>query len=102
MIPDPLIQPTVPLWPTVGEAFSLGRSAVYEMAARDALPVRVLRCGSRLRVATAELRKVLGLDEVGFVNVPASVNGNGAPKGAGTVSLLPATTSPQGRRRGSS
>lgn len=62
MIPDPSEQPTVELWPTTGKAFGLGRSATYEKAARDALPVTILRCGGRRRVSTAELRRVLGLD----------------------------------------
>jgi hypothetical protein len=61
-LPRPEDQPTVDLWPTAATALGLGRSAVYNAAARGDLPVTVLHCGRKLRVATAELRRVLALD----------------------------------------
>lgn len=48
--------------PTAGRAFGLGRDAAYRLAARDALPVPVLRLGRRMLVTRASLASVLGLD----------------------------------------
>jgi hypothetical protein len=67
-IPDPQTTPTVPFWPVAGRALSLGKSTGLELARRaangerDVLPVRVFRVGRRYLVATAELRRVLALD----------------------------------------
>ena len=61
-LPDPEEQPTVPRWPTAGRAFDCGRSATYDMARKGTFPVAVLRVGSKYRVPTAALRRVLGLD----------------------------------------
>lgn len=60
-IPWPDEHPTVPIWPTVGHAFNMCRSAAYAAAESGKLPVTVLRCGRSLRASTAELRRVLGL-----------------------------------------
>lgn len=59
-IPDPQEQPTLPLWPTVGNILTLGRSATYEAADRGDIPV--IRFGRRIVVPTAALRRMLGLD----------------------------------------
>jgi hypothetical protein len=62
----------VPLWPTVGRALGLRKTATYEAAAAGKLPVRVLHVGGKRAVATAELRRVLGLDPA---NEPVSTGG---------------------------
>jgi hypothetical protein len=61
-LPDPEIEPTVDLWPTAGKALGLGRSATYAAATRGEIP-GLLRVGGLWRVATATLRKTLGLGE---------------------------------------
>jgi predicted DNA-binding transcriptional regulator AlpA len=91
-IPDPLDQPTIDLWPTVGEALGLGRSAVYELAARNELPVCVLKLGRRRRVATAELRRVLGLR-------PSDDEARDQAR-ANATTAIPATAKKQGRHGG--
>ena len=65
MIPDPAEQPTVPLWPTAGQAFGLGRARTFELARRGELPFEVYRLGRSWRVPTAALRRVLHLDPGG-------------------------------------
>jgi hypothetical protein len=54
-------QPTVPLWPDVGQAYGLGRAATYEAAKRGDIP-GIIRIGKKIRVSTAVLRRSLGLD----------------------------------------
>jgi hypothetical protein len=88
-LPDPLEHPTLPVWPWLGLAFDRKRSAVQELCRMavnghpEVLPIRVLRVGKSYRVATTELRGVLGLD---------SECGEGAPAGALVSQLDPATT----------
>lgn len=53
---------TVPLWPHAGRALGLGRSAVYEAAARGDVPT-VDTGGRKKPVPTAKLRRLLGIDE---------------------------------------
>lgn len=60
-LPQPTEQPTVDLWPTAGRALGLGRSATYDAAGRGEIP-GLLRIGAKYRVATATLRRTLGLD----------------------------------------
>lgn len=50
---------------TAARAMSLGRALTYRLAREQpgSLPFRVLRVGSVYRVPTADLVKVLGLDE---------------------------------------
>jgi hypothetical protein len=62
MIPDPIQQPMVPVWPVVGAALGKRRSAVLELARRGQLPVTVHRVGRGYQVATAELLRMLGFD----------------------------------------
>lgn len=57
----------MPLWPDVAKALGLSRNTVYEQAhrweqtnGRDGIPV--VRFGSRLRVPTAALRRLVGID----------------------------------------
>jgi hypothetical protein len=52
---------TVPLWPTAGQALGLGRNAAYKAAAKGEIP-GVYRIGDKIRVATAPLRRALGLE----------------------------------------
>lgn len=61
VLPDPELQPTVPLWPVAGKALGIGRSTTYASYERGDFPVPVLKIGGCLRVATAELRRKLGL-----------------------------------------
>lgn len=53
--------PTVGI-PTVAECFGIHKVTAYEKARRGELGVTVLRLGRTLRVPTAELRRVLGLE----------------------------------------
>ena len=52
---------TVELWPTAAQALGVGRSKAYALVRQGEWPTRVLRLGSRYRVPTAELRRVLGI-----------------------------------------
>jgi hypothetical protein len=63
-LPDPRVEPTVPVWPVVGRLLGRRRSAILELARQDRLPVRVFRVGRSYRVATAELLGVLGFEVV--------------------------------------
>ena len=63
-LPDPRVEPTVPVWPVVGRLLGRRRSAILELARQNRLPVRVLRVGRSYRVATAELLGVLGFEVV--------------------------------------
>jgi hypothetical protein len=65
-LPDPLQQPTLSI-EEAARACGLGRAKAYSEAARyeatggrDGLPV--IRFGRSLRVPTAELRRMLGID----------------------------------------
>ncbi len=61
-IPSADEQPTVPLWPTTGQALGLGRSATYAAAERGEIPT--IRLGGRIIVPTAALRQLLQLDQL--------------------------------------
>jgi excisionase family DNA binding protein len=56
--------PTVSLT-EAATCLGISRDTAYTLARRGELGVRVLKLGSRKRVPTAELRRVLGLDENG-------------------------------------
>ena len=51
---------TVPVWPTAGRALGLSRNSAYEAVKRGEIPS--LRIGSAIRVPTAALRQMLGLE----------------------------------------
>jgi hypothetical protein len=51
------------VWPTVGTACQLGRTATYQLAREDALPIPVLRVGRQLRARRSDLLNFLGLSE---------------------------------------
>jgi hypothetical protein len=60
-VPDPLEVPVLPLWPDTAKLLDLGRSAVYQAAARGEIPT--LAFGSRKVVPTAALRRLLQIDD---------------------------------------
>ncbi len=74
-IPEPDEQPTMALWPDVGQAVGLRRSATYAAAQRGQIPT--LRIGGKLLVPTACLRRMLQLDQVADVEVLGP--GGGSP-----------------------
>lgn len=78
-LPSPLDRPTLNLWPEVGELLGLSRASVYAAAARGEIPT--LRFGRSLRVPTAELRRLLGLED-------ASSRGSGPGSDAAASSSL--------------
>ncbi len=59
-IPWPEDQPTMQLWPEVGQILGLGRAATYDAARRGDIPT--IRFGRRIIVPTAALRRMLGLE----------------------------------------
>jgi hypothetical protein len=48
---------------TAGEILGIGRSKSYSLARRDAFPVPVLKIAGRYRIRTADLRRLLTIDE---------------------------------------
>jgi hypothetical protein len=57
-----LALPTVvPLWPTAGRAWGMGKTASYEAAARGDFPCPVRRLGNRWVVVTEQLLESLGI-----------------------------------------
>ena len=60
-LPFPEDQPTIPLWPTVGRQFGLGRTATFEAHKRNEFPFPVWRVGNRLVCPTAAVRLAFGL-----------------------------------------
>jgi predicted DNA-binding transcriptional regulator AlpA len=50
--------------PTVGRLLGLGRSAAYDLVLAGRWPTPVLRLGRRLRIPTAPLLALLGLNPV--------------------------------------
>jgi predicted DNA-binding transcriptional regulator AlpA len=53
----------VPLWPDAARAVGVGRSRAYEMVRSGEWPTRVLRLGSMIRVPSAELLALLGIEQ---------------------------------------
>ncbi|WP_431969200.1 helix-turn-helix domain-containing protein [Actinacidiphila sp. bgisy160] len=43
-------------------AFGIGRTTAYDLARKGEFPCKVIRAGRRMRVVTADLVRVLGLD----------------------------------------
>jgi len=60
-LPYPEGHPTLDLWPTIGRAFRLGRSATFEANRRGEFPFPVWRIGRRLVAPTAGVRAALGM-----------------------------------------
>ncbi|MFZ4160404.1 DNA-binding protein [Streptomyces griseoincarnatus] len=48
---------------TAGKAFGLGSTTAYRLARAGEFPCKVVRAGGGWRVVTADLRRVLGLDD---------------------------------------
>lgn len=61
---DPASLPPVLDVPTAGRLLGLGRSAAYDLILAGLWPTPVLRLGRRLRIPTAPLLALLGLDPV--------------------------------------
>jgi hypothetical protein len=59
VLPDPEVEPTVSV-PRAGACLGLGRTASYHAAEAGQIPT--LRIGKKLRVPTAALRRMVGLD----------------------------------------
>jgi excisionase family DNA binding protein len=69
VIPDAAAVPTLRV-EQAGEFLGLGRSSAYEAARRGDLPV--LRFGRTLRVPTARLRVLLGIDPEPEADTPTA------------------------------
>lgn len=48
---------------TAGKAFGMGRTKAYELVRADKFPCRVIPAGRTYRVVTADLLRVLGIQE---------------------------------------
>ncbi len=59
------LPPLVPLWPTVGRALGLGKTATYQMATAGQLPepIHTVALGRLLKVRTVDLYRALGLTD---------------------------------------
>lgn len=51
--------------PDFAKIFGISRDSAYRLAVRDELGVRVLRLGRRMRIPTADVRRLLGESEGG-------------------------------------
>lgn len=51
------------VWPTVGTACQLGRTATYQLARENALPIPVVRVGRQFRARRSDLLGFLGITE---------------------------------------
>ncbi|MGW1617764.1 helix-turn-helix domain-containing protein [Streptomyces sp. NPDC002172] len=75
------------VWPTVGEALGIGRTATYQLAREDALPIPCIRVGRQLRARRSDLLNFLGI---------AEENGDGAG-GPAPTPLAERTTESTGK-----
>lgn len=48
---------------TAGRALGIGRTKAYDLARKNEFPVKVLRVGNSYRVVTADLLRLLGIDQ---------------------------------------
>jgi predicted DNA-binding transcriptional regulator AlpA len=63
-IGDVLALPAVvSLWPDAAKALGVSRTHAYDSVADGTWPTSVLRVGRAIRIPTAELRAVLGIDD---------------------------------------
>ena len=62
VLPDPEVTPTVNVY-TVAAALGMSRDGVYDAANRGELPS--VRVGRRVLFPTAEIRRLVGLDNQG-------------------------------------
>jgi predicted DNA-binding transcriptional regulator AlpA len=73
---DPASLPPVLDVPTAGRLLGLGRSAAYDLIVAGLWPTPVLRLGRRLRIPTAPLLALLGLDPVPLSQSGGMVTGS--------------------------
>jgi hypothetical protein len=52
----------VPLWPTAAGVIGVGRTRAYTMVGDGTWPTRVLRLGNLIKVPTADLLDLLGIE----------------------------------------
>lgn len=71
---------TVPLWPHVGCVLKMSKNTVYEGARSGEIPS--IRVGRNVRVPTAALRKMLGVEPVTAASSIRSVAPASSSKGA--------------------
>lgn len=50
------------VWPTVGDALGLGRTATYALARAGELPIPCFRIGRQLRARRSDLLRFLGME----------------------------------------
>ena len=64
ILKDLWLKPTVPLWPTYGAVYDVGRATAYKEAAEGLRrgDAEFLRKGKVIRLVTAVTRKRVGLD----------------------------------------
>ena len=62
--------------PTAGRLLGLGRSATYDLVLAGRWPTPVLRLGRRLRIPTAPLLALLGLDPIRPSHADGMVTGS--------------------------
>jgi excisionase family DNA binding protein len=67
VLPDPLLRPTLPIWPDTCQLLGLSRSATYDAVKRGDIPS--IRIGGRILVATAELRRMVSVDRFSAVEL---------------------------------
>ena len=57
------LPPIVPVYPVIGRIWQIGKTALYELAARDELPVPVIKVGRQLRARRVDILNALGLED---------------------------------------
>lgn len=57
------LPPIVPVYPVIGQIWQIGKTALYDLAARDELPVPVIKVGRLLRARRVDILQALGLDD---------------------------------------
>ncbi|MET9461941.1 DNA-binding protein [Streptomyces canus] len=57
---------------TAGKAFGIGRTTAYQLARSGNFPCKVVRAGRSFRVVTADLRRVLGVEQPSCEQAPAA------------------------------
>ncbi|WP_209305298.1 helix-turn-helix domain-containing protein [Blastococcus sp. CT_GayMR20] len=55
------LPPVIDLYPDAAGVLGIGRTTAYEMARQGEFPVRIIKIGARYKVATADLRALLGV-----------------------------------------
>ncbi len=63
---------------TAARYLGIGRTTAYTLAAKDALPVPVVRIGTALRIPTAPLLKILGITPPDVPDTATETHSTGA------------------------